>query len=468
MSFEPEGTLPNATTNSNLKLLHGVLPHEVVCTENLTPFLKLLPCKGKAGISSLLDGHKLFDASWQSMAIDVRPLCPEDGGECVLEIEQTVDMVLDIDRSKRPRGTFLPGNSTVASILHTLLTSVCVLDNPIPRPRPHHELKCDTTKPYHAEGGCFPLDHALGQEWTLSQIFGKPLKGTCPLTNPDTSPVCMEVPNSRHVFTSVGAREIKSSQGNSRCYELDADADFDIILPPLNNGEGLDGPEEDFVKPATPLIYADRSFMGYGQERGAVQTILRNPSPDTEVEFVYMESLPWFMRVYVHTLDARIDGVSGSQRSLIKEIYYRPAVDRARGTQLELRMVLPPSSTVFLSYDFEKSILRYTEYPPDANRGFDVAAAIITTVSPRRLNLRTTSLLLNLPTPDFSMPYNVIIFTSTAIALAFGGLYNILVRRFVGVDEAPKPPLRRKIGALVERVKGLVRAKRGKEGNGKG
>lgn len=104
MSFQPEGTLPNATI-SNMRLLHGVLPHEVVCTENLTPFLKLLPCKGKAGISSLLDGHKLFDASWQSMAIDVRPVCPEDGSECVLEIEQTVDMVLDIDRSKRPRGS---------------------------------------------------------------------------------------------------------------------------------------------------------------------------------------------------------------------------------------------------------------------------------------------------------------------------------------------------------------------------
>ncbi len=75
----------------------------MVCTENLTPFLKLLPCKGKTGIATLLDGHKLFDASWQSMAIDVRPVCPADG-ECVLEMEQTIDMVLDIERSKRPRG----------------------------------------------------------------------------------------------------------------------------------------------------------------------------------------------------------------------------------------------------------------------------------------------------------------------------------------------------------------------------
>lgn len=103
MSFTPAGAHPNSTL-PNLHLLHGTLPREVVCTENLTPFLKLLPCKGKAGISSLLDGHKLFDASWQSMSIDVRPVCPEGLSDCLLEITQTIDMVLDIQRSKRPRG----------------------------------------------------------------------------------------------------------------------------------------------------------------------------------------------------------------------------------------------------------------------------------------------------------------------------------------------------------------------------
>lgn len=100
VSFEPAG---DHAPSSQLHLLHGTLPGEVVCTENLTPFLKLLPCKGKAGISSLFDGHKLFDASWQSMAVDVRPICP-DHSECLVQIEQTVDMVLDIDRSKRSRG----------------------------------------------------------------------------------------------------------------------------------------------------------------------------------------------------------------------------------------------------------------------------------------------------------------------------------------------------------------------------
>jgi len=115
MTFEPAGDHSNAST-PHLHLLHGTLPREVVCTENLTPFLKLLPCKGKAGIASLLDGHKLFDASWQTMAIDFRPVCPADRSACYVEMEQTVDMVLDIERSKRPRGklsTFFSRSSGV-------------------------------------------------------------------------------------------------------------------------------------------------------------------------------------------------------------------------------------------------------------------------------------------------------------------------------------------------------------------
>lgn len=102
VSFEPRGDHEGA--GSKLHFLHGTLPGEVVCTENLTPFLKLLPCKGKAGIGGLLDGHKLFDAEWQSMSIDVRPSCSAGSDQCHVEIEETVDMVLDIERSKRSRG----------------------------------------------------------------------------------------------------------------------------------------------------------------------------------------------------------------------------------------------------------------------------------------------------------------------------------------------------------------------------
>lgn len=311
---------------------------------------------------------------------------------------------------------------------------------------------CDPSKPYNSEHACYPAEHLQGQDWTLSQIFGNSMMGTCPLADSKVPPVCIHVPHSRFVFTSDGSGEMKMHNEPRRCYTIPEDKDFTMILAATQHDD--EGP--GVVIPETPMLVAERSLTGYGQEHGGVQAILTNPS-DEEVEFVYMESLPWFMRIYLHTLNARIvDSASSSNSSIdiVKDVYYRPALDRARGTQLELLVQIPPRCTVFLTYDFEKSILRYTEYPPDANRGFDVAAAVITTLRPKVMNIRTTGLLLYLPTPDFSMPYNVIILTSTVVALTFGGLYNILVRRMVAVNEAPPSGLGTKLQGLLAKIKG--------------
>jgi phosphatidylinositol glycan class T len=205
-------------------------------------------------------------------------------------------------------------------------------------------------------------------------------------------------------------------------------------------------------------------MTGYGQERGGIQAILSNPSPTESLDVIYLESLPWYMKPYLHTLRSSLSPPSAINP--IKETYYRPALDRHRGTHLELGLTIPPASSLSLTYDFEKAILRYTEYPPDANRGFDVPAAVVrilpspldsSAVARRRgVYARTTTLLLPLPTPDFSMPYNVIILTSTVMALGFGSIYNILVRRFVAPDEVPPARMRVVLGALALRVRGRV------------
>lgn len=85
LSFRNEGlynthSVPPTSHNNNnstipRRLRYGSLPHENVCTENLTPWIKLLPCKSKAGIASLLKSHKLFDTRFYSMAVHVRSVC---------------------------------------------------------------------------------------------------------------------------------------------------------------------------------------------------------------------------------------------------------------------------------------------------------------------------------------------------------------------------------------------------------
>jgi phosphatidylinositol glycan class T len=81
--------------------------------------------------------------------------------------------------------------------------------------------------------------------------------------------------------------------------------------------------------------------------------------------------------------------------------------------------------------EVSKSFLRYTEHPPDAQRGWDLPPAvygILDGSSPRQY---TAPLLVDPATPDFSMPYNVIIFTCSLVAFLFGSVFNLLTRRFV-------------------------------------
>jgi phosphatidylinositol glycan class T len=435
LSFSPTG---DHDIGQQLYFLHGVLPGEVVCTENLTPFLKLLPCKGKTGISSLLDGHKVFDASWQSMSIDVRPVCAADS-KSHIEISQTIDMVLDIPRSKRPR------------------------DNPIPRPVSNEELVCDQSKPYHSQDTCYPLDMVNSPSWSLHDVFGRPLSGSCPLTDdegPDAQSICIEIPHSQQVLISASGWEVKSPAGHlpeSRCYQIMPSEDFDMNLP-----ERPQQPHQRLQPHGHELLHVSRTITGHGAATGGLRTTFTNPSATDPITFIYFETLPWFMRPFIHTLRATLTHSAFPfpwSASLINSIHYVPALDRQRPTSLELLISLPPASTATLTYDFEKAVLRYTEYPPDANRGFNVAPAVIRILdetnadgSRKDVYIRTTSLLLPLPTPDFSMPYNVIILTSTVMALAFGSIFNLLVRRFVGVDEVPKSAL----GKLRDRFMGRL------------
>lgn len=119
-------------------------------------------------------------------------------------------------------------------------------------------------------------------------------------------------------------------------------------------------------------------------------------------------------------------------------------------------LTIPAKSTVRLTLDVIKSFLRYTEHQPDAQRGWDLPPAVFIPITnnssergvvPRRLY--TPAVLVDLATPDFSMPYNVIIMSSTLIALIFGSVFNLLTRKFValpveGPSERPEPSMDKK------------------------
>ena len=134
-----------------------------------------------------------------------------------------------------------------------------------------------------------------------------------------------------------------------------------------------------------------------------------------------------------------------SKDNLFNLLTYVPPVAHGSPMLLEGLLTLPPSATLRLSLEVTKSFLRYTEHPPDAQRGWDLPPAVL---MPVKLNssiqhqtgqrsqalyqrMYTSPLLVDLATPDFSMPYHVIIMTCTLITLIFGTIFNLMTRRFV-------------------------------------
>lgn len=70
------------------------------------------------------------------------------------------------------------------------------------------------------------------------------------------------------------------------------------------------------------------------------------------------------------------------------------------------------------------------------------------------VRLYTEPLLVNLPTPDFSMPYNVICLTCTVVAVCYGSFYNLLTRTF-HIEEPSTGGLAKRLANLIRRARGV-------------
>ncbi|EGN97089.1 hypothetical protein SERLA73DRAFT_56706 [Serpula lacrymans var. lacrymans S7.3] len=369
LTFTPEGSLPNATLPYRLR--HATLPSEHVCTENLTPFLKLLPCKSLSGLARLLNPHRLFDADWHGMSVHVT--WREGQGVEVRLIFQTV-----ID-------------------------------------------------PIRNSGG-------KRRDWSFESLFGRVVENRCPVAT--TSRVRIQLPSEE---TYAILPDPTSNADNIATYDTSVGQDpLDVSMRwPEEYAfqyqiTALDLPEI----PLTPLTL-QRTLIGSSQAQGQLSIVIQN-TLSSQIQTIYLETMPWLVQLYIHTLQIHCNGVQ--RNDLISNLSYTPSVPHARPAILQSVLTLPPKSTLRLTFDITKSFLRYTEHPPDAQRGWDLPPAVFvpiisvgnrSDVLPR---LYTPTLLVDLATPDFSMPYNVIILSCTLMTLIFGSIFNLLTRKFVIVD----------------------------------
>ncbi|KAN0101365.1 GPI transamidase component PIG-T [Tylopilus felleus] len=214
--------------------------------------------------------------------------------------------------------------------------------------------------------------------------------------------------------------------------------------------------------PQTPLSIK-RTLYGSSQTHGVLSVSLSN-NDHVPITVGYLETLPALVTLWMHTMKVDIDNIPRGtllshplllfilhptlhRDDLVSDLIYHPPLLPADGhhgpSTLQATLAIPGECTLRLSIDLSKTFLKYTKHPPDAMRGWDLPSAVLFSVplpvgnaslgSVRSIPQRiyTSMLLVDLPTPDFSKPYNVIILSCTLVTLIFGSIFNPLTRKWV-------------------------------------
>jgi phosphatidylinositol glycan class T len=439
---------------------YGVLPRETSCTENLSHWLKLLPTRSRAGLATQIVPSDVLRSPYHAMRIRIKRGClhgvtepPATAGDddygpsCVngivaLELSMSLTylaseaQVHKLGRSNFVRAspvatsslvhieTFVPGcpvgddgssSTTPAAAADPLASSVTTV-------QVHHQ-------PQHRGGGGSIMDHAPPPVMTLARMISE---NSSVLPPPRTS-------------QDTAAAAAVSATGRA------------VVPPPPR------------CRAASSVVR--KSLVDETGTGGTMVVTVENAFRSSSAALVQVvDVVPPFLNPNYASLRVLINNngtqVAYTRADLLRTVKLTPGSSRGGGDPngpsavVELRDVyVPAGSSVTLSYRFAKRFLALDAFPADPNRGFDVpaAVAVFTAVNASAassaasgadqevafdsLLLRhrahqeahkqrySEGLLVMLPLPDFSMPYNVVTLSSTAMAFFFGTVVNILTRR---------------------------------------
>jgi phosphatidylinositol glycan class T len=168
---------------------------------------------------------------------------------------------------------------------------------------------------------------------------------------------------------------------------------------------------------------------------GSILYSISVPASPSDLFFTITETLPWMLHRVQDTLLVWVDDEDRRTVPINATIFLiSPSIERGKPEVAVVSFALAPrkvATTVCVSSRFDATLLHSQEYPPDAHRGFDVPSALVEACTPSRecSRIRSKPLFVELPSPDFSMPFNVATLVSTAMAFVLGTMLNVLARR---------------------------------------
>jgi len=241
-SFRPAGVSTSSPDPSLLR--YGTLPQEIVCTENLTPWKKLLPCDSTRGLATLLNAGYIHNTNYHSLGIHVRNVCTDSTCSTTsVELKQSVSLVHDL----------------------------VIVENG-------------------------------NEDFSIRKLFGSGLSGNCPLA--DSSMIYFDVTNNgtdgTYSLFPAPMEKITSIrtgiQTNLAVYDIKAMKSANMFNVALT----YKGKKLTSVK-HSPILYTHRFVSGYGQQKGGIVTKLVNRHWQS-VNVVLLENVPWYLPLYLHSL----------------------------------------------------------------------------------------------------------------------------------------------------------------------
>ena len=340
-----DSTMVNTLSN---KMICAEFPSTTLCVESIASFLSLLPCRGAAGVATMIQKNMntFFTAPFLSLALE-------------LNVNETDD-TLSLTQSFFSVQSYDPSLSSTKSMGYNDSFVECPATSSSSSDKSDKTHKKNQTHlhPYNLVIGRRASDIRLGVGSLLYSIRLKPSSDIKHLSDRinvssvitfeiiETLPyMFLRTPNSLLAWASKEEEEV---------------------------GEG----KQSLRLPVDSVIF---TYLDHGKERGAPEVV--------KITVTFSTSLTSF---------------------------------------------LSSTSAIFVSTRFSSTLLHSQEYPPDTHRGFDIPSAFVSMCIEHIdgcLVDVSQPLVVEIPSPDFSMPYNAATLVSTVMAFTLGTFVNALARR---------------------------------------
>ncbi|GMR41991.1 hypothetical protein PMAYCL1PPCAC_12186, partial [Pristionchus mayeri] len=344
---------------------YGAIAEETVCTENLTPWRKLLPCK-RSGLVTLMNPLKMYDSLYHSIGFNFFLQC--DSQKCAdPKWKLSLDAIVVFDFKAR--------------------------------------------------------DRSLGFSFEL--FFGRSMDGKCEVA--DKSSFIYNDDYYTPSFERVASETYKEGDSTFHLFDMKKSSNNEVVR--------YSTPRSIDTRLPPPSIEVDAAMLGSEASlSGILEYGITRGSGESPLTASFLLLVPWYAQLHYATLQMKCR-VKGKEYEGVLHRTFIPSISRKRPASINYHFQLRPHAKCTVSVKFTRAFMKMSEYPSDANHGKYIPPAVVHIVDPDHrskfgvqsggVSLFSSPLLLTLPVPDFSMPFNVEAFVCVLISLCFSPILEL-------------------------------------------